>query len=1424
MVHSSSRVRRGSRASYTSETDSNASSRSNSPSLTKRSFESRNSMANSLVSTYSQPGADMAGEGSMCKRTESGRSSSGLSRRAEESEHGKGSDGSSRTTDDMHLDSFFASSASRSESRTGKQLLSAVSRNSVIEPPEAVEGGGAYSRNGSGSSGMTKEVFSSKSSLPSNADEGESSETQQSSTHSADQIDRACAKYGLSCETIEDILSGRRHSQTSASSPSRSRRRSEASDTSSDGFREEMLIYLLKEQIKLKAKLKAQRNREHGQQSELGAPKAHSTKGVSGHRRGGDPVSGKTYKELNELTAEEMRCLEEVWDDELLCESDDGVVYKVRGRQTSKPRDVTGPSAEPRSRHRTPSRRGALSPEMGARSRVMDLAELQPDLTDAEYDSNAPMVVSRETSGMVMDDLEISQEANSLQDEIEQIIEGLESTGVTNHSGTVGQRDYEDFLEQMEDDVGVVPPYVHGQSQAVRGQEEDVAVPVLPIKVPIKAAKPDVFDAQVMTDETARENELRAYERLTRELERERFDSQMAHQTDNTRITKDGISWEITESYLKEEERRLLQEKKRAELLRQLKEPPNSRSSTLQDHYNQWVAKKAAAPVRPEARPKSESENEGSGASDYTPRMNTGGTPANHRNVFRRTRGNMRVPQEANTTAGQAPDQAPPHAGGPCPEDYDQSRREVYIKGSWDPRTGAVRISNDLDSARNVDKNQLLDDYVNFLKQSPGNWSQEDAPQGEAYPPARVTAAPPAEPPSSDQPVVQRPERGDAASDEQRFDVSNTADSTDSTPDSSNSTPDSSRQATSSDGSHDLYDRDEFYPPSGPLPADPSYAGGAPDFQHHRYAMGFRDLYVPPVRSAADLYSSSMARLSLMQGARAAGSQDEQAHHHYHYHCSDRRHRRSCAHRRRHTCRHGHRHECSRRNGPREQEVPEAVHHYKGSEHGGGVRHEPVDPTVPLPVGRDVPVPGVCTSACPDRLPVKPSTACHTAGVPTVVTSANNADQELPETQLCPAFGKRGCGKAATPDDSPLSFYDIVTDHLKAKSTDFVKVTTYHTTGAGKGVQRIDSPAAGGNTNAGISCFAPFVACCASGKSENEGEAAPHLQASVLPPTLRGSVRRADSYACTNNAEPSSVFDVTPGNTERASTGSVGGGTPTSAGSATPRPRYPRVFSRRARSRSASPKERASVLSNCEQQAAGLAECQTKCVEACKEQCGAEDEEEQFTFRGSEGGSPKQADAPPMFKTRVVLEMLPLHGEVLFGGRLAERHQPHAAVRNPVLHAVVVQLRLGAQQTHVRNVERGHHEPVGSDHEVQADEQNVNEVVLSADDVVLALASDDGEEVPGKHVGLPDSRVVQNVGRGVEAKVNLVDVLRLCANGKRPRTLSDITLLGTNLSPLWRPNCRLPSATQTKEGRKANGPTRGRSPSWTPKGVRSFCR
>ncbi|GFE55175.1 hypothetical protein BaOVIS_025790 [Babesia ovis] len=895
-----------------------------------------------------------------------------------------------------HLGSFFTNNGSRSAFRPRGSARSYKSEHEFISEQEQSEV--LRQSYNSAYSGLTKQASSDNSVVN---DDLEPSDTELST--SEHNLENTCVKYGLTTESIQDILSGRRQSIDGSG---RNRDQfSENSDASCDSFRDEMLIYLLKQQIKLKNKLKVQKNMTqlNANRKDLGSictsSGAHPsvTKSQSVTKK---VNMAKYCKNLEELGPEELECLDEMLDfndnsgtEDLdatpsshLQESD---LQWTRGDLS----DVAESAQETdlySSQEATPWRAGGTANSHKIHDRV---SNRNPNIRKKRKSSSADSI--------------ISQEADSLHNEINELIHNLENTGLRDSTSMPQGMVHQGFPPMQQPFVTVpygyqVPPDMY-QLDAVDYEEPDEMV--LPIKVPTKPPQPEVVDAEVMTDETARMNQLNAFERFTREIEQQEQEQSMAHQTDNTRIAKDGIAWEITESYLKEEERKLLQERKRAELLRQMNEPPTSKSVALRDYYNQWVAKKEAAKQMG-------GSEEHIGLETSTPQRGIGG-PIHKTNVFRRTRDVTRSSEDTAAEVSHPRHMTYPKVDASTTTHEHQRQyieateegreyKDVYIKGTWDPRTGAIKISNDIDSTQITDKPNLVD-HVNLSKQNPGNLMQENWDMD--VKPAEDTLA------TNEELGLHLPDIGQSLNRERTA-----------SDDSVGSSPKNSARSSSTDSANRLYEKDEFNLPSGPMPGDldeEEYTPGG----RRKYAMGFSDFYMPPIRNATDVYNTAMSMMNRAPFKVA----EETKHHHYHYY-NDRRHRR-CHHRRKH------KHCCSKKK--------EKCSHHCSCSHKSATTSsvEPdgqVAPTVL--VQKHVPTPAVWQTS--PRSHVDTRTMYSPRSPNNVVNST-----VLPHTLQMDMTGNTrvvSTSGAASGASTPVSAGDIVTDVFKAKSTDFVKVTMYH--------------------------------------------------------------------------------------------------------------------------------------------------------------------------------------------------------------------------------------------------------------------------------------------------------------------------------------------------------------------------------------------
>ncbi|CDR93758.1 hypothetical protein, conserved [Babesia bigemina] len=1364
---SSSRGSQHSGSGYTLDSELEESPTNTPGSLSRQSYDSKLSRSSSRRSNAARGELDHEDVEALSERQQSSRSSAGSANYTKAETGTRLTMGGRSDKSSMHLASFFTNKSSRS-SGGGTDRSESSRRSSARSSDEGEEYHRSRSR--SSVSSRSKERSSSKSSRSSaSVDVGPYSKTQVNSPVADDRIQQACSKYGLDNDSLQEILEGRHRSQRSDASLSNRDQGSENGETSPDSFRDEMLVYLLQQQLKLKAELKAQKSRGHGSHSTDGTP----VRSGRSFQSDGSGRSSKGYKALEEVTPNELRSIQEGWGGDSLRDQESNApgTPKKQGTRSNVP---------------TLGNSGAFTLEdtysSSGASRREGMQQQASHAGGAPMVADEPPLYARNSRTLNADEMGIQNEASSLHNEIEQIIDSLASSGMDQlsdgamaanqnlgmrqppfppqypqqfsgagsgqfsmhspnqppmHNGqhpymnsgshsymnsgshsymnsgshsymnsgsksytdngsnpyvnnghhsydnsgsnscmnrmdapyiNSGSNSYMNRVDTLYDNSGsnsymnrMDTPYDNSGSNSYTNQmdnrfmypedEHYVDELPLPIKVPTKDPKPDVMDAMVMTDQTARENELHAYERLNRELEEEAFDNQGAYQTDNTRITKDGISWEITESYLKEEERRMLLEQKRAQMLKRLKEAPYAKTQTLQDHYAKWAAKKASMPKPRDGRPEERVGSSKSFDKDEAfcqvpcnvidPVAATCGAP-----IFRRTRGNSRQRQSSNhsTDSKQTPPprQAdyqipkaprlapiqPPMKEAPCSGDATPSRRDIYIKGSWDPHTGALRISNDLDSSQNTDKTRILDDYVDFLKQNPGNWSREPSLDETPLPPPMVRAR--AEDPPTMKPDIAKEVREAEPEPYTRRSVSAT--------ESIRSEKSLTLTSSSSSGSQgDLYENDEFYPPSGPLPGDFSGVGFASPAQQPKYAMGFSDPYMPPVRSASDLYSSSMAHLAVLNGARASSTmtapvpasnpEERSHHHHYHYHCSERRHR-TCPHRRRHGCRHKHRSSCSHKkhshaHGAASDDCEHIREHRKSPCRGRSMAtmtsrdFEPAEKPMPAAERQETEMTLMSPKSKSSRS--SPSFFCKS---PSPRLQSSPVERSGSGIRVAAPFdpcfdssddGKHSSHRTEDSDEAPLSFRDIITTAGRLKSTDFVKVTMYHSPNAENDVAE-QQPAEAQAVLEPEVHVKPSGWCCAeTTKAEETPAEQPQSDgvglrddATVRADSTRSSMCRAPSPTCT---APWSTSPV----------------------------RYPHVFSRRVHVRTTnSPKVCVSPLAKLEN-----GECPNLCkqpdaspLKVCYD--SEAESSEQFTFRDSRPDDSKQANAPPIFKTRVL--------------------------------------------------------------------------------------------------------------------------------------------------------------------------------------------
>ncbi|ORM41585.1 uncharacterized protein BXIN_2677 [Babesia sp. Xinjiang] len=1168
---SASSAARRRETTYTSDYD--ATPERMSPSISRRSFETRQRNANALFSVI--PRNDIRSSTTFRDDASSGISSSKASLRSADSMSRTDTLDSRDETDTVQLGSFFKSSTFRSESsRRDSSGRSRGSKSDVVSDYNNIDR--LESSEGSESSRMTKEVQSDDGASSTNSDGNNSAQTHISNT-TEHRIELDCNKYGLTEESIEEILSGRSRNKAKENAQVISDHISDNSDTSYDCFREEMLIYLLKQQVKLKNKL-----RKHMKNND----KANVETGGQGKKKSSSTT--KKCRDLRELSPNELQELEKLLDNKNKIEQDRESLVDTPTEHALENYSDQENDGWQSDNMATPSKFHGFSHE----TTLYSSQDATPTAANAMLSDNEDMPLKNKKcaqSGKQLSssDSVISQEANSLHNEIDQLINNLENTGLGNRGSNDQQACVDNVMAPPQQNPFCDPNVnvCYPQQNEMRGYVDSEEL-IIPIKIPVKPPKPDVMDAQVMTDETARENELHFYERFTKDMEKEDEEKKRAHQTDNTRITKNGISWEITESYLKEEERRVLQERKRAELLRKMNEPANANSKKLSDHYAQWQARKAAGKKDDKKTKKPQSDQETGMECCPTCRQMpcdaTSGIPSQCcMNVFRRTRDTNKNTEETPATAERPMkenDSKEPQREPSRPISHEKrlldnledgrNYMDVYIKGTWDPRTGAVRISNDLDSIQSTDKNKILDDYVNFLKQNPGNWIQE---QGKKLDNSPNKAASVAEDMDAirDIPMGTR-DLGDNTLDALKSCGRHNSEGSDSVA----SSPRSSRQTGTSDSPRRMYERDEFNLPTGPFPTEYDDDDLTDTRRHNKYAMGFSDFYMPPFRNAADIYNSQMAMLN---GGRFKMT-EEANHHHYHHYCMEKRHRK-CHHKRKH------KHSCSKRKH-------KAEHPENGCHNGMCKTHEHCKFDRKHPMGVH------CSfkeqsrqSSDPIIQDASPRNNFESRTIEKEQIPVNN--YEPVGVSKIPSFGIPGdanimSGIKMSEMESPLSVSDIITNVEKARSTDFVKVTTYH------------HPLVNYNMNAGkCSLVKSLVACCTDKNSSIEG-----LRC------ISSSTVEGDTTAWSDSEAGSPLRSL-----KRS-------------------PRYPRVFQRRSHSRGNSPRECVSPLRDIE-----LCDKNPLCNTETKEQAkvqydsGAESGE-QFTFRDMEPD--KDSMSPSIYKTRAI--------------------------------------------------------------------------------------------------------------------------------------------------------------------------------------------
>ncbi|AFZ79762.1 hypothetical protein BEWA_026110 [Theileria equi strain WA] len=264
--------------------------------------------------------------------------------------------------------------------------------------------------------------------------------------------------------------------------------------------------------------------------------------------------------------------------------------------------------------------------------------------------------IHKMTSGVVPD---LINEANTLQDEIEDIFKQLdEEHGVNALVGT--------------DDSP------HMGSPCTSNMNTQTSM-----------SNRDSHDACTSTF-TPREVERKALVRLRSELDKLKEKLKYANQTDNTIVKKNSVAWEITDSLLKEEEIKKKIEEKQAELEREIARCRLSKGPTLRDYYTKWAEKRGKFGKTHEGPVCTCVPQEHVHA--QTIHFNE---PPQYTNFGNMNTHSFRIPMDESTLPTVVPimysdgDQVACTCGSPTPS-------SVYVRGTWNPRDGTIRISNNL--------------------------------------------------------------------------------------------------------------------------------------------------------------------------------------------------------------------------------------------------------------------------------------------------------------------------------------------------------------------------------------------------------------------------------------------------------------------------------------------------------------------------------------------------------------------------------------------------------------------------------------------------------------------------------------------------------------------------------------------------------
>lgn len=1040
--------------------------------------------------------------------------------------------------------------------------------------------------------------------------------------------------------TVEDILTGELRLETKHKKEKHARRENVKRQGVPEELKDELLIYLLNEHMKLKAII------EEEQDSRCSTPQVKkSPKGKH-----------EEYRELKDLTTEDLRLKPEIW-----------------GRNF-------GPSSPGNSHKHVDMEAGKSPGSSKAKKGALSSGRLNQEKKRTKNGTNSML-----------------SEATLLQSELEELIDDLETTerfDVGVNTPTTGF----DLFGYRE-----TPERVDAACSAAEEEEDwDYDQMVMPVKVPIRPPMPEHCDVGVATDASARERDLHMYERLNREIDESKFEDERAHQTDNTRIANSGVSWEITESYLKNEERRMLQEKRRAELLDQLKKGPEVKSDTLQDHYNRWAQKKNSfhKVIETPTFPEKECPQETADAKVTTDgHVNVACLKGPHgvRNVFRRNTGSNSPPMSTRSEPIPASCHTPHHSHLRTALPLTEGPQDVYIKGTWNPRTGALKISNDVAKS---DSTKILDRYVNFLKQSPGNLTQEPVDK-EACKCARrqENQLDNAEFGATEiEEIPIRMEEKDIEPKEQLEGMPEPEKFYDIRPPSPSESLASSprsmspRSSSSSDNPWKQHDDEYMGFPAVPMQSPPSHNSMPGPI----YALGFRDPYYPPKSPHPYTFHSSSFNASRNQMDQAR----IEHHHHYHYHRPERP--KKCKSKtpvsnKEAEPRKG---KCHKKKGTKskkkvtckksgaQEELPELEEEPVVSTPTLGTTLDttPVKPE-PNEVGtvtsilevRNTPLstPQFTTdedqykepfvAIAPETMEGKPASSAFPGLYDEVVVPKPNStltmadlcylqmqqnkDPQMKSQEIrSPRFGKeQEAGVLPIQEDIsdgtfPVSYDDIRADNPFSKGSDLYKVTTYYAptesiaeTNSSVRAES-DDTIEEGKSNKLEKCFPFFMGCCDVPEdirsddirsTDNSGYDSTVYQGSPTSQVDKASEATVPNHEiqCDSRLLYPQLPNVFYRGRNRA---------PNSRTGHSPTP-YRHVFGRRCRSRNGEPKTCTSPLVKLQQSEACEQLGQTECNDMCNIyfQTNAETSD-QFTFREPSENISQQDVSSPMFKTRLI--------------------------------------------------------------------------------------------------------------------------------------------------------------------------------------------